>query len=168
MYMKKQHPTLDQVIVIGTSAGGMTALKKLLSQLREEFPLPILVVQHISADAAGNALINELEKNTHLKCLHGFTGAALEAGHIYLAPSDHHMMIDSNRKLLITNGAHENRSRPAINPLFRSAAVAFGAGTTGILLTGYLDDGTDGLKVIKKCGGVCVVQDPDDADYPDN
>lgn len=134
--MKQQKHTLNQVIVIGTSAGGMTALKKLLSQLREGFPLPILVVQHISADAAGNALINELEKNTPLKCLHGVTGAELQSGHIYLAPSDHHMMIDLSQKLLITKGAHENRSRPAINPLFRSAAVAFGAGTIGILLTG--------------------------------
>ncbi|MEL1243984.1 chemotaxis protein CheB [Flavobacterium sp. DGU11] len=157
----------NQVIVIGTSAGGMSALNKLLSQLQPDFPVPILVVQHISADAAGNALINSLNKATSLNCIHAINGAGLSPGHVYLAPSDHHMMIDLNQKLLITKGAHENRSRPAINPLFRSAGVAFGSGVLGILLTGYLDDGTDGLKVIRECGGICVVQDPEDADYPD-
>jgi two-component system, chemotaxis family, protein-glutamate methylesterase/glutaminase len=157
----------NQVIVIGTSAGGMSALNKLLSQLQPDFPVPILVVQHISADAAGNALINSLNKATTLKCIHATNGAGLSPGHVYLAPSDHHMMIDVDQKLLITKGAHENRSRPAINPLFRSAGVAFGSGVLGILLTGYLDDGTDGLKVIRECGGICVVQDPEDADYPD-
>lgn len=157
----------EQVIVIGTSAGGMAALKGLLSQLQSNFPIPILAVQHISADAAGNALLNSLKKVTALKCLHATTGRKLLPGHIYLTPSDHHMMIDSKKKILITKGAHENRSRPAINPLFRSAAVAFGPGVIGILLTGYLDDGTDGLQVIKECGGVSIVQDPQDADYPD-
>ncbi len=159
--------TVNQVIVIGTSAGGMAALIKLLSQLQPEFPVPILVVQHISADAAGNALIKSLKKASNLDCIHAANGVTLVPGTIYLAPSDHHMMIDTDQKLLITKGAHENRSRPAINPLFRSAAVAFGPGVIGILLTGYLDDGTDGLKVIHECGGICVVQDPEDADYPD-
>lgn len=76
-------------------------------------------------------------------------------------------MIDQDRKILVTKGAQENRSRPAIDPLFRSAAVAFGNGVIAILLTGYLDDGTAGMKVIKRCGGVCIVQDPKDAEYPD-
>lgn len=158
--------TSGQVIVIGTSAGGMAALKRLLSQLQPEFPVPILAVQHISADAAGNALLDSLKKVTALKCLHAVSGEKMQPGHLYLAPSDHHMMIDSRKKLLITKGAHENRSRPAINPLFRSAAVTFGPGVIGMLLTGYLDDGTDGLKVIKECGGITIVQDPKDADYP--
>lgn len=165
-YLQKQNAE-NQVIVIGTSAGGMAALKKLLSQLQPEFPVPILVVQHISADAAGNALIDSLNKASTLTCIHATNGAALLPGHVYIAPSDHHMMIGINQKLLITKGAHENRSRPAINPLFRSAAVAFGFGVIGILLTGYLDDGTDGLQVIHECGGICVVQEPEDADYPD-
>ena len=83
-----------------------------------------------------------------------------------MAPSDHHLLIGENLKMLVTKGAHENRSRPAIDPLFRSAAVAFGSGVIGILLTGYLDDGTAGMKVIKKCGGICIVQDPEEAEYP--
>ncbi|HEX8576298.1 MAG TPA: chemotaxis protein CheB [Flavobacterium sp.] len=156
-----------QVIVIGTSAGGLSALKKLLSQLQDDFPLPVLIVQHISADAIGNVMVSALRQSCKLNCLHAKTGDRLLPGHIYIAPSDHHLMIDQQLKLMVTKGAHENRSRPAINPLFRSAAVAFGNGVIGILLTGYLDDGTAGLKVIERCGGICIVQDPEDAEYPD-
>jgi two-component system chemotaxis response regulator CheB len=162
-----QKTKIAQVIVVGTSAGGLHALTKLLSQLREDFPAPVLVVQHISADATGNVLLDALQKNTRLVCRHAATNSILEAGHLYLAPSDHHLMIDGGLKILITKGATENRSRPAIDPLFRSAAVAFRNGVTGILLSGYLDDGTAGLIAIQRCGGVCIVQEPADAEYPD-
>jgi len=164
---RQKHPQISQVVVIGTSAGGMHALKKLIAQIDKEFPLPILAVQHMSPDTTGNVLIDELNKAGNLNCQHAKNGGSLLPGHLYLAPSDHHLMIDSQLKILVTKGAHENRSRPAIDPLFRSAAVAFGNGVIGMLLTGYLDDGTAGLQAIKKCGGICVVQDPADADYPD-
>jgi len=157
----------DQVIVIGTSAGGMRALQKLIAQIHKEFPVPILVVQHISPDATGNVLLDALNKSPSLHCQHAKNGSSLLPGHLYLAPSDHHLMIDSQLKILVTKGAHENRSRPGIDPLFRSAAVAFGNGVIGVLLSGYLDDGTAGLMAIKRCGGICIVQDPEDADYPD-
>lgn len=158
---------VSKVVVIGTSVGGLDALKRLIGQLRKDFPLPILVVQHISTDATGNVLLDGLNSFDSLICQHAKGGDKLKPGHLYLAPSDHHLMIGQNLKILVTKGAQENRSRPAIDPLFRSAAVAFGNGVIGILLTGYLDDGTAGMKVIKRCGGVCIVQDPDDADYPD-
>ncbi len=154
------------IVVIGTSAGGLMALKKLICQLSTDFPLPLLLVRHISPDATGNVLLDELNKLNTLRCQHAEDGIKPKPGNIYLAPSDHHMLIAQNGKLLLTKGAHENRSRPAINPLFRSAAVAFGTGVIGILLTGYLDDGTSGMKVIKRCGGVCIVQDPNEAEYP--
>ena len=156
-----------KVVVIGTSAGGMHALKELLGQLSKDFPLPVLVVQHISHDATGTVLLDALNRLGNLTCLHGKSGERLEPGHLYLAPSDHHLLIDDQKRVLVTKGAQENRWRPAIDPLFRSAAVAFGSGVIGVLLTGYLDDGTAGMKVIKRCGGVCIVQDPGDADYPD-
>ncbi len=162
----KTHAKITKVIVIGTSAGGLNALKKLVSQLHMDFPLPILVVQHISPDATGNVLLNSLSKCSNLTCVHAKMGEKLKSGHLYLAPSDHHLMIDADLKILVTKGAQENRSRPAIDPLFRSAAVALGNGVIGILLTGYLDDGTAGMKVIKRCGGISIVQDPDDAEYP--
>lgn len=158
---------IDQVVVIGTSAGGLNALTQLISQLQANFPAPILVVQHISSDATGNVLLESLNKFSGIKCAHAKNGAILKPGHLYLAPSDHHLMVDGAHKILVTKGAQENRSRPAIDPLFRSAAVEFGNRVIGILLTGYLDDGTAGMKVIQRCGGVCIVQDPADADYPD-
>lgn len=154
------------VVVIGTSAGGLAALVKLVSQLQADFPAPILVVQHISADATGNVILNTLNEHSKLKCTHAKNGEYPLAGHLYLAPSDHHLMLNEEGKILVTKGAQENRSRPAIDPLFRSSAVAFGNRVIAILLTGYLDDGTAGMKVIKRCGGVCIVQDPKDADYP--
>ncbi len=157
----------DKVVVVGTSAGGLDALKILISQLNKDFPLPVLVVRHISGEATGNVLLEALNKLNNLVCHHAKDGGPLKAGHLYLAPSDHHLMIGKDKKILVTKGAHENRSRPAIDPLFRSAAVAFGNGVIGILLTGYLNDGTSGMKVIKTCGGICIVQDPAEADYPD-
>jgi two-component system, chemotaxis family, protein-glutamate methylesterase/glutaminase len=157
---------ISKVVVIGTSAGGLRALKKLISQLQIDFPLPVLVVHHISPDATGNVILDELNKLHTLKCQHAITGESLKSGHLYLAPLDHHLMIGEDLKLLVTKGAQENRYRPAVDPLFRSAAVAFRAGVIGILLTGYLDDGTAGMKAIKRCGGTCIVQDPEEAEYP--
>lgn len=158
---------VSRVIVIGTSAGGLSALKKLIGQLPKDFSLPILVVRHVSPDATGNVVLDELNKLNTIQCQHAKNGGSLKPGHLYLAPSDHHLLIDEHLKMLVTKGAHENRSRPAIDPLFRSAAVAFGAGVIGILLTGYLDDGTAGMKAIHRCGGICIVQDPKDAEYPE-
>ena len=162
-----KEPQPNRVIVIGASAGGLQAITKLVCQLQPNFPVPILVVQHISRDASGNALLNSLSKNSQLVSTHAKNKASMKAGHLYLAPSDHHLMIGDDKTLLVTKGAHENRSRPAIDPLFRSAAVSFGTGAIAILLTGYLNDGTSGMEAIKRCGGICIVQDPADAEYPD-
>lgn len=167
--MEKSKPAdkISRVVVIGTSAGGLDALKILIRQLPKDFPLPILAVRHISPDATGNILLEKLNKLDTLICQQAKSGKALKPGHLYLALADHHLLIDENLKMLVTKGAHENRSRPAIDPLFRSAAVTFGVGAIAILLTGYLDDGTSGMIAIKKCGGTCIVQDPEDAEYPD-
>jgi two-component system chemotaxis response regulator CheB len=165
--MKTKVKDNSRILVIGTSVGGLQALENLISQLQPDFPLPIVIVQHISADATGNVLLQKLANLGNLKCQHGKNNASVLPGHLYLAPSDHHIIINDKKKILITKGAHENRSRPAIDPLFRSAAVAYGNGTIAILLTGYLDDGTAGMKVVKECGGICIVQDPRDAQYPD-
>lgn len=162
---KRANP--DQVIVIGTSAGGLQALRQLIEQLPKDFPVPILIVMHISADATGNGLLDVLNKSGQLKCAHAVNGEKAVPGNVYLAPSDHHLMIEEGGVLMVTKGAQENRSRPAIDPLFRSAAVAYGSGATGVVLTGYLDDGTSGLVALKRCGGICIVQQPADAEYPD-
>jgi two-component system chemotaxis response regulator CheB len=154
------------IVVIGTSAGGLDALTRLTAQLPKNFPASIFVVQHMSADANGDALRGALNRSGRLPCIEAKDGAAFKSGHIYLAPSDHHLMIVKG-KMLVTKGARENRSRPGIDPLFRSAAVAYRNKVIGVVLTGYLDDGTAGMIAIKRCGGVCVVQDPADAAYPD-
>jgi len=156
-----------QLIVVGASAGGLNALINLVQQLPENFPAPVLIVQHISADASGDVLLNALNNQGKLKCVHAIHGETIQAGNVYLAPSDHHLLVGKDGHLHVTKGAQENRSRPGIDPLFRSAAVAFGNRVTGIILTGYLDDGTAGLIAIKRCGGICIVQDPKEAEYPD-
>lgn len=167
MEKRAKNEISNRVIVVGTSAGGLSALTRLVSQLRDDFPCPVLVVMHISPDATGDVLLDRLNQLNTLKCYHAEDGMRLEPGSLYLAPSDHHLMVADDSTLLITKGAHENRSRPAIDPLFRSAAVVFRSRLIGLLLTGYLDDGTNGMKAIKSCGGICVVQDPADADYKD-
>jgi two-component system chemotaxis response regulator CheB len=154
------------LVVVGASAGGMDALTRLVSQLPESFPAAVFIVHHMAADTTGEALVRALNKHGSLACTQPRNGEALRAGHVYVAPSDHHMMV-GKRAIMITKGAQENRSRPGIDPLFRSAAVAHGNIVIGVLLSGYLDDGTAGLAAIKSCGGTCVVQDPADAAYPD-
>lgn len=156
-----------QVVVVGASAGGLDALAALVQQLPEDIPAPVLVVMHISPDATGDVLLDALNKHGKLKCGHAIHCEALKAGRVYLAPSDHHLLIEKNGELHVTKGAAENRSRPGIDPLFRSAAVAFGNRVIGIILTGYLDDGTAGMIAIQRCGGICIVQDPKEARYPD-
>lgn len=160
-------PKTDQLIVIGASAGGIKALTALIGQLPENYRSPVLIVWHISADAPGNVLMDTLNKNGNLKCVHAGDGELVKPGHVYIAIPDHHLMINKTGHLMVTKGAQENRYRPGIDPLFRSAAVAFGNRTTGIILTGYLDDGTAGLIAIRRCGGTSIVQDPDEAEFPD-
>lgn len=101
----KNTRAVTRVIVIGTSAGGLDALTKLVSQLQDEFPAPILVVQHISADATGRPLLNALNRVGKLKCEHAKNETKLQPGHLYLAPPDHHLMVDGDSKILVTKGA---------------------------------------------------------------
>lgn len=154
------------LVVVGASAGGMAALKELVAQFPKDFPAPIFIVNHMGADTTGKELVKVLDESGSLTCVHAHDEQVFKSGNIYLAPSDQHMLLVQG-KILVTKGARENRSRPAIDPLFRSAAVAYGNRVIGIILTGYLDDGTSGMMAIKRCGGVCIAQDPKDAAYPD-
>lgn len=154
------------IVVIGASAGGLDALTRLLGTLPPDFPAAVFVVKHMAADVTGDALLLNLRKTGSLPCEHARDGEPILPGRIYVAPPDHHLLL-SKAKIVISKGARENRSRPGIDPLFRSAAVAFGPRVVGVVLTGYLDDGTAGLIAIHRCGGICVVQDPKDAAYPD-
>jgi two-component system, chemotaxis family, protein-glutamate methylesterase/glutaminase len=154
-----------RVIVIGASAGGVSALKALVSELPPDLGAPILIVVHVAP--SGPSLLPEiLSRAGPLPCVSPNTGEHLQAGHIYIAPPDFHMLIDAQRRIRLSRGPKENRTRPAIDPLFRSAALAFGAEVIGVVLTGHLDDGTAGLFVIKESGGIAVVQDSADAEAP--
>jgi len=154
------------IVVIGASAGGLEALTQLLGSLPADFPAAVFVVKHMPADVAGHALHRNLNRKGTLACEYARDGEPIVPGRIYVAPPDNHLLL-SKTKIVISKGARENRSRPGIDPLFRSAAVAFGSRVIGVILTGYLDDGTAGLIAIHRCGGICVVQDPRDAAYPD-
>jgi two-component system chemotaxis response regulator CheB len=156
-----------RLVVVGASAGGLDALTRLVAQLPAAFPAAVLVVQHMSADTSGDVLLQALSRAGKLPCARARDGQSFKAGHVYIAPPDHHLLVGKGQRLMVTKGARENRSRPAIDPLFRSAAVAYGVGVIGVILTGYLDDGTSGLVAVKRCGGTTVVQDPEDAMYPD-
>lgn len=154
------------IIVIGTSAGGLEALDKLVRQIPTDLPAAIFIVQHMAPQSSGDALLHRLARNKGFHCKIAEDGEAFQQGKIYIAPPDHHLLV-KNTTLLVTKGARENRYRPALDPLFRSAAVAHGPKVIGVVLTGMLDDGTAGLIAVKKCGGVTVVQDPKDAAYPE-
>ncbi|GAB4523587.1 MAG: chemotaxis protein CheB [Pleurocapsa sp.] len=157
--MKKHH-----VIVIGTSAGGVQALKTIVRSLPKHFPASVHIVQHISNEAFSN-LPQVLAKTAQLPVAFAQDKELIEPSHIYIAPPDYHLLLEENR-LRVIRGPRENRMRPAIDPLFRSAAVSYRSYTTGIILTGMLDDGTAGLQAIKACGGIAIVQDPKEAKYP--
>ena len=154
------HPEL---VVVGASAGGVAALLKLSSALPAPFPAPILVVLHIGANTSVLPMLLSAHGNN--RAVHAQDGQALEKGTIYVAPPDHHMLVHDGR-IRLNRGPKEHHTRPAIDPLFRSAALAHGPHVVGVVLTGRLDDGTAGLKAIKQCGGVTVVQDPAEAEHP--
>jgi len=151
---------MNRVIVIGASAGGVPALIALAKGLPPDLPAAVLVVLHVGAHPS--VLPDLMSANAALTARHAEHHEPVRAGQILVAPPDHHLLVIGQRTHL-TRGPKEHFSRPAIDPLFRSAALDFGARTVGVVLTGMLDDGTVGLQAIKARGGTAVVQDPDEA-----
>lgn len=153
------------IIVIGSSAGGLKALTAIISRLPVEIDATLFVAQHIAPDHL--SLLPQILSDTgELPAAHPSDGEPIAKGRIYVAPPNHHLLLDRGR-VRVLRGPRENRFRPAIDTLFRSAARAYGPRVVGVVLTGFLDDGTVGLLAIKKRGGVAVVQDPGEAQYPD-
>jgi two-component system chemotaxis response regulator CheB len=151
------------VIAIGASAGGVSVLRRIASALPPNFSAAVLVVQHIGAHPS--SLPSLLRAAGPNPALHGKDGQTVRPGTIYVAPPDRHMLVKDGR-LQLTREAKENFARPAIDPMFRWVAVDYGARAIGVVLTGRLDDGAAGLRAIKDCGGLAVVQDPADAEEP--
>ena len=155
---------MKQLVVIGASAGGVRALSALVERLPPDFPAPVLVVLHIGAQ---RSLLPEiLDRAGPLPAQHAGQGERIQPGRIYIAPPDRHLLVFDDT-LHLSHGAKQHHTRPAIDPLFLSAALAHASHAIGVLLTGRLDDGTAGLQAIKACGGTAVVQDPADAEVPD-
>jgi two-component system chemotaxis response regulator CheB len=151
------------ILAIGTSAGGVEALRFLASQMPQDFPASILMVIHLSAqfESTMDAILTQAGP---LPACFAADGMTLERGHIYLAPPNSHMLADGE-ELSLGQGPRENNSRPAIDPMFRSVALCCGPRAVGVVLTGTLGDGASGLHTLQQCGAVTVVQDPSDAAY---
>src|SRR5215510_6664537 len=153
------------VVAIGASAGGVEALAFLSTRLPAHFPATILVTQHLPSHSA-SALDQVLSQPGRLPAEFARDGDPLTKGQIFLAPPGCHLIADRDR-LRLGKGPRENNVRPAIDPMLRSVAACCGPRAIGIVLTGNLGDGASGLKAIQQCGGITVVQDPDDAAFPE-
>ncbi len=151
------------IIVVGASAGGVEALSQLVANLPSDLPAAIFVVVHISAHSK-SLLPSILSRKGKLPVTHAIDGEAIANGHIYVAPPDYHLLIKPGYIRLV-HGPKENNSRPAVDPLFRTAAKVYRNRVVGVILSGMLDDGTAGLMDVKRHGGVAIVQDPQEASF---
>jgi two-component system chemotaxis response regulator CheB len=151
------------IVVIGTSAGGVEALLKLVTALPADLPAAVFIVLHVGSHKS--ELPGLLNRVGGMPTRHADDGDPIKPGHIYVAPPDHHMVLQPGR-ISLTRGPRENWARPAIDPLFRSAAEAYGPNVIGVILTGALNDGTAGLYQVACAGGTTIVQDPADAVNP--
>lgn len=152
------------IIVIGASAGGVEALAQLVSTLPADLPAAVFVTIHFPRTSR-SVLPRILTRAGRLPAVAPSNGDAIERGRIYVAPPDWHLLIARGRIRLV-RGPTENGNRPAVDPMFRSAAVAYGPQVIGVVLTGNLDDGTAGLLSIVRRGGIGIAQDPAEAIFP--
>jgi two-component system chemotaxis response regulator CheB len=156
----------QDIIVVGASAGGVEALTVLAAGLPADLQAPVFMVLHTGSGVNRKRYLAEiLSKAGPLSAVNPRTGDPIEKGKIYVAPPDSHLIIEPSY-IRLSSGPKENRARPAINPLFRSAARAYNGRVTGVIMTGMLDDGVAGLAEVKRMGGVAIVEDPKTARYP--
>jgi len=154
---------LTRIVVIGASAGGISALKEVVAGLDRNFPAPVLVVTHLSSNHK-SLLPDILTRAGDLPAQEALTGQDPAPGRIYTAAPGFHLLVRGS-KLLLSSGPKENGFRPSVDALFRSAALEVGPGAIGVVLSGSLDDGASGLYAIKQMGGLAIVQSPADAEY---
>ena len=152
------------IVVVGASSGGVEALSGLVAKLPAGWAASMFIAWH-SAPYSHSVLPDVLARAGPIPVAHARHGEAVRQGRIYVAPPDHHMLLEEHR-VRLTRGPKENRFRPAVDPLFRSAAYCYGPRVVGVVLSGAMDDGTAGLWAIKDRGGKAIVQDPDEARHP--
>jgi len=153
------------IVVIGASAGGIGVLQTILASLPWDLPASIFIVVHTSEDNPG-LLPGILNRSSKLPVLYGVHNAPILPARVYVAPPGQRHLLLERGKLRLEPGPRENRNRPSIDVLFRSASHAYGAHVIGVVLSGNLDDGSAGISDIKCRGGMAMVQDPDEADAP--
>lgn len=155
--------TTPRIIVIGTSLGGLNALTHLLKRLPESLPVPVAIVQHrgVGDERTLAALLN---RDSRLRVLDAEDKMPIAPGHVYLAPPDYHLLVETDGTLALSTDPPVRSARPSIDVLFESAAHAYGPGAIAVVLTGASADGADGLRCIKERGGLAVVQDPSSAE----
>lgn len=154
------------IVVIGASAGGLNALMEMTRGFQQGLDVAYCIVLHLSRKGIGDFVVHRLSQVTSIPCSLAINGAPIKRDNIYVARPNQHMLVKEN-KFILGAGPEENRFRPSIDVLFRSAAVAYSSYAIGIILSGMLDDGTSGMWAIKRSGGACIVQDPNQAEYPD-
>jgi two-component system chemotaxis response regulator CheB len=150
------------IIVVGASAGGIDPLQRLCRELPPDLPAAVFIVLHVGIRSH---LSDILDRSSSLPVVSAVSGAPIARGTIYVAPPGKHLLLH-NGHLLLRRGPRENMARPAVDALFRTAAATYGSRVTGLVLSGALNDGTAGLRAIKRCGGLAVVQDPEEAAEP--
>jgi two-component system chemotaxis response regulator CheB len=166
--MNPDHPRDGghDAIVIGASAGGVEAVLTLTGGLPAGLPAAVFVAIHVHP-ASPALFAGLIDRAGPLPASYAADGEVAQPGRIYVAPVDHHLLVEPGGRMRVWRGPKENGFRPAIDPLFRSVARAYGPRAIGVILSGYLDDGVLGLLLIKRRGGVAVVQDPATAAAPD-
>jgi two-component system chemotaxis response regulator CheB len=155
--------TAHDIVVIGASAGGVSAIIELARRLPRDLPASILLTVHMSPESNSN-LPTILRRAGELEVVFPRFSEPLQHGYIYVAPPNLHMTLEDG-SLRLGDGPRENGARPAVDPLFRSAAEVAGPRVIGVILSGALDDGTNGLAAIKRRGGIAIVQDPNEAEF---
>lgn len=148
-----------KAVVIGVSAGGLQALSELVPALSDDFPAPVIIVQHLSQDSE-NYLVTHLNKRSFLAVVEVEDKMMVQPGYVYVAPAGYHLLIEPDKSFALSTEERINYSRPSIDVCFESAARVYFEGLAGVLLTGANADGTKGLEQIKKMGGIAIVQDP--------
>lgn len=155
-----------EAVVVGVSAGGMDALPRVLKPLPKDFPLPIIIVQHTHPSGDDGFFVRYLNDRCKLEVIEATDNLPIKDGKVYLAPADHHLLIEKDRLLALSSDAKVNHSRPSIDVLFKSAADVYNSGLIGIVLTGATADGAKGMKKIDDCGGITMAQNPETAKAP--
>ncbi|MCP4724813.1 MAG: chemotaxis protein CheB [bacterium] len=154
-----------KMVVIGVSAGGINALSRILEELKEDFPIPIVIVQHLHPEKQGTGLDELFNERCRLKVTEAGHNETIIDGNVYFAPPAYHILIEDDGTFSLSADEKVNFARPSIDVLFESAADVYQSDLIGVILTGANNDGAIGLKAVKDSGGLAIVQNPETAEY---